>query len=194
MGQYYKAVLLDRDGKMTVASPTKFDNGFKLMEHSWIGNNFVNAVLECLDGTPRFLAWIGDYAMDVINEEDQIGTAPRELAKKCYDYAWERETDDGVLASDAEKFDLSLENRDCFIVNNTTKEYVDMEKYIEKNKDKDGWCINPLPLLTAVGNGLGGGDYRGINDGAVGIWAFDEIYVTRICPSNYDECVFSFKE
>ena len=63
------------------------------------------------------------------------------------------------------------------------------EKYevSKTQKDKDellkafrwevGFVPHPLPLLTAVGNGLGGGDYHGINEEKVGSWAFDLLEV-----------------
>ena len=41
MGQYYQPLLIDDSGSMITAYSHDFDNGLKLMEHSWIGNNFV---------------------------------------------------------------------------------------------------------------------------------------------------------
>ena len=49
-----------------------------------------------------------------------------------------------------------------------------MYEYI-KNNTVDEWCLHPLSLLTALGNGKGGGDYHGINEDLIGYWAFDEI-------------------
>lgn len=68
-----------------------------------------------------------------------------------------------------------------------------MEKYVAENKDKEGWCINPLPLLTSIGNGQGGGDYRG-DSPDVGSWAFDKIYVTALRPGKMEEVMFHFHE
>ena len=45
MGQYFKPVIIDKkDSKKVVASLHAHDffNGLKLMEHSYVGNNFVN--------------------------------------------------------------------------------------------------------------------------------------------------------
>ena len=62
------------------------------------------------------------------------------------------------------------EQKKSIIVNYSKKEYV---KISDCKKDKWG-KINPLPLLTALGNGRGGGDYSG-NMRFIGRWAFDEI-------------------
>ena len=50
----------------------------------------------------------------------------------------------------------------------------DKAQYVKLPKCKKGvWQIHPLPLLCADGNGRGGGDYNGINENMVGIWAYD---------------------
>ena len=68
-----------------------------------------------------------------------------------------------------------------YIVNHTKKEYVDKK---ECPKDKDGWIIHPLPLLTAQGNGQGGGDYYTEDDSElfIGTWAGDSLEVTSKKP------------
>jgi hypothetical protein len=62
-----------------------------------------------------------------------------------------------------------------YLVNYTKKEYCTLPKY---NPAKDEYVLNPLPLLTADGNGRGGGDYR-IEDARVGSWAYDSIGLTN---------------
>lgn len=57
-----------------------------------------------------------------------------------------------------------------------------------------GWRIHPLPLLTAIGNGLGGGDYYGINTDDVGTWAWNEISVEDEPPVEYTEVKYTFRE
>jgi hypothetical protein len=49
-----------------------------------------------------------------------------------------------------------------------------------------------LPLLTAEGNGRGGGDYRGENENLIGSWARDIISVEMEIPDGYDELVCEF--
>ena len=63
MGQYYEPVCLD---KKQYLNSWNFGNGAKLIEHSWRGNNFVEAVVQLLSpGAPWYkkrLVWAGDYA------------------------------------------------------------------------------------------------------------------------------------
>jgi hypothetical protein len=64
-----------------------------------------------------------------------------------------------------------------YIVNHTKKQYT----------DKDAEHFHPLPLLTAEGNGRGGGDYRGLNEDKIGIWARDVISIEKAAPEGYEE-------
>lgn len=65
------------------------------------------------------------------------------------------------------------------LVNWDKKQYIDMYDYIEKSTVKEGYlqgmCLHPLSLLTALGNGFGGGDYHGTNEELVGSWCLDTI-------------------
>jgi hypothetical protein len=47
-------------------------------------------------------------------------------------------------------------------------------------------------LLTAEGNGRGGGDYNGENKEQIGIWARDIISSEKEKPEEYEELVISF--
>ena len=66
------------------------------------------------------------------------------------------------------------------------------------NSDGDKWCMHPLSLLTAIGNGYGGGDYRSPTLAStfelVGYWAWDEINITDNIPENYELLQPIFKE
>ena len=63
MGQYYRPVSLDT---MEHLNSHDYGCGMKLMEHSWIGNNFVEAVELLLIEGARWdkhkIVWAGDYA------------------------------------------------------------------------------------------------------------------------------------
>jgi len=72
-----------------------------------------------------------------------------------------------------------------FIVNHSKKLFVDKWKVPNVNN----LFIHPLPLLTAEGNGLGGGDYQG-NSKLVGSWARDIISVEYTAPDGFQELVF----
>jgi hypothetical protein len=69
-----------------------------------------------------------------------------------------------------------------FIVNHTKKQYV----------TKAGRLFHPLSLLTAEGNGLGGGDYKGSCEDLIGIWARDLISVEMVPPADYSELACPF--
>lgn len=67
-----------------------------------------------------------------------------------------------------------------------------------KTKDYGDWCIHPLPLLTCLGNGLGGGDYRSPTDDSsdflVGTWAWDNLSIKDKPILEYNELQPVFKE
>lgn len=200
MGQYYKPLLIADDGTKQTAYSHDYGNGLKLMEHSWVGNDFVNAVLQNLDGTPQRLAWVGDYADSVVDDECCFSDAfitDRKDFMRLYESLWSDGSEPiAKIDKKLPQYKLSNEEADCFIVNVTRNCYIDMEKYVAKNKKKDGeyfWCINPLPLLTSIGNGQGGGDYRG-DDPEVGSWAFDKIYITALRPGKMEEVMYYFHE
>ena len=88
---------------------------------------------------------------------------------------------------------------------------IDLAEYIRQNKwttagswnngvfdPNDTWemCINPLPLLTACGNGRGGGDYHDCypDYDKVGAWAFDLIEGTDVRPGGYAQYELCFTE
>lgn len=74
----------------------------------------------------------------------------------------------------------SISLRDKFLVNYTKKIYIDGTIYFITARNEEGWCTNPLSLLTALGNGQGGGDYRGKEEEKIGAWAGDWISVEGI--------------
>jgi hypothetical protein len=80
------------------------------------------------------------------------------------------------------------------LVNHTKKLYI---RYDEM-PDKDGWVINPLPLMTACGNGRGGGDYHSQypDFDKVGSWAGDVLSIEMAVPKSkwYKKLVVGFKE
>lgn len=182
MGQYYN-IAIKKDGK-TKAYNRTIDGEYtmaKLMEHSWYLNPMVNAISEKLYKSPSQIAWVGDYA-----DEGEL-----------YDIAYPKNGRYCVL----HRSDFTLNGR--YIVNHTKKLILDCWEYLTlslKNSE-DGWVIHPLPLLTAVGNGRGGGDYRGINQDKVGSWAWDTLEIVDweeaekyFKEKNYDKFMVTFKE
>lgn len=200
MGQYYKPYVRGRDGKERTFNPQNaiyrtlrntdeefgfgtangipsdyYDHfsGLKLMEHSWLANDFVNGVLEAIWDEPCQVAWVGDYAA---KDKDFDGR----YTDAVYRAVW---GEDGLPEARFER--MPETHKDGYLVDVTRGRYVDLAEYAKaatykpKWASEGGWCIHPLPLLTAIGNGRGGGDYHGEHMEMVGAWAMDEIAYTR---------------
>lgn len=180
MGQYYTAVLSAKNNRFLCAHPHTFGgNGAKLTEHSWIGNYFVSGVLRKLTGNPRRVWWLGDYAtQENYKSSYSLSDSQKEQAEDTYSHCSGKTV--GAFTSimpgqipgwNSWTFD------NYYLINWDKKSYVRL-----KPADPDRWELCPLPLLTAVGNGKGGGDYFGVNAEYVGIWAGDRISVKPALP------------
>ena len=168
MGQYYKPCLI-KDNITVYNRRVEPDCDYvmaKLMEHSWWNNPTCNAVAKLLYKSKGNLFWCGDYADD----------------QAIHHYIWNV---DGESLPNPEGFTLDGK----FIVNHSLKKYIDCDKYYKESLDGDGWCIHPLSLLTALGNGRGGGDYYDgyVNANKVGYWAGDLISIEDEAPKNNEE-------
>lgn len=182
MGQYYKAIIL-KEGKRSeqikcFAESWSLNSGSKLMEHSWIGNEFVGAIEKYLYRNPQRLVWAGDYA------DEKMG---------CKVNRYSATDGKESTIKDCEGFEELVEG--CYVINHTKNQY-----YLRpKDEDENGeWQINPLPLLTCEGNGRGCGDYHGTEMDAVGSWRGDVIeYREELSDyekKNYIDIKPSFKE
>jgi hypothetical protein len=180
MGQYFKPAILAKNKKTVSAFLYSWDynNGLKLMEHSWIGNNFVRAFESLIHKNPQIVVWAGDYAAPCKSRKSNV-------YRRCLDKVRQRPAN-------------NLTDSDCrFVVNHTKKEFVDTSKVIPVDSAwaSDEERIHPLPLLTCEGNGQGGGDYFGKADRhLVGTWARNLISVEPEAPENYKELIVSFNE
>jgi hypothetical protein len=175
MGQYYKAILLDKEKQNVIGwvSPYQYDSGSKLMEHSWMGNDFVKSFENMIYNNPMPVTWCGDYADAVDGSEEG----------------------DNFYSLCEEKTNITPttelgQHKSRYIINHDTKEYVDKENV---PTSKDGWQIHPLPLLTCEGNGRGGGDFRGDSE-LVGSWSRNLISVSEELPEGYTELEFDIME
>lgn len=180
MGQYYKPCILDKKNKTTVLKylySHNYDNGLKLMEHSYIGNNFVGAFESLIAKTPQRVVWGGDYAEPCKNRKTNT-------YDRCND-----KNEANPITPNQDKFQEKFK----FIVNHTKKEFVDKTK-VPEIEGWDGTKIHPLPLLTCEGNGQGGGDFRGDEKGIVGSWARDLISVESKIPKDFKEIIFDLVE
>jgi hypothetical protein len=171
MGQYFHPCILTQNKRQvkTWLSPHAFGNGAKLMEHSWLTNNFVRAFESLIVDNPEIVVWCGDYADEV---------------KGCKTNLYDRCTDEG------EAIPTPTEKEIRYVINHDKKEFVDKNNLI---KDSEGYCIHPLPLLTCNSNGRGGGDFRGESP-LVGKWAYDLISVSSKKPKDFKEIIFDLKE
>ena len=183
MGQYYRTVI-----KNTVTNEVKvFDGGdfnnfvpLKLLEHSWIGNKWVDFIANCIYKQRCKVAHIGDYAN---SEED--GEFEDDIYSMRNDKKYEKKYNEPE-----DKFDY----KNKYLVNHTSKEYIDLNKYMGENLDHDEWIMNPITLLTAVGNGKGGGDYpeNYPDSDYIGLWTWSEIELTDSIPTDYVEVMYDF--
>jgi hypothetical protein len=198
MGQYFKPIILGeqpQEGQHeTVVAwmySHKYDNGLKLMEHSYQGNNFVSTFEKELTRRGSHyksrVVWAGDYAdvepgVKIIQEGEEYDA---NLYSLCDD-------DNEVKPADGNTKDYP------YILNHSKKLFVDKNK-VPEIQDWKGAKIHPLPLLTCEGNGLGGGDFRGEHV-LIGSWARDVISVEKDNPvithgtMDYTEIIFDLKE
>ena len=153
MGQYYTATNLD---KLSHISPYKYGSLNKLMETAWLKNDYIHTVINLLK-EPWFgdkVIFCGDYA-----ESGNYKRGKHLETNKATEEEVEENIKDYCLVNLDKKLFCHI---DCCPV------------------DKYGWQINPLSLLLADGNGLGGGDYRSDKDYySVGSWAYDHIGVMK---------------
>lgn len=197
MGQYYNAVVIDSLGNVVKFSPRDYENFYKLMEHSWVGNKFVNVVYRAIHNHPQRVAWIGDYSNDYYEDEyhcayqDKIA---QDDFMKYFDICW-RETPVQPKKIRFSVMPVTESTQNRYLLNHTTKQYIDLYKHAIQYEGEWG-AIDPLPLLTACGNGRGGGDYHGTHMELVGAWAFDvlELVCKKSKIAGYQELTVSFTE
>ena len=168
------------------------------MEHSYIGNDFVRSVefllANAFNGYP--FVWCGDYADPVTTrtgEHDIYADAGHYLYEdydspnnsnksKAYEALKDTipampEWKEGTPWNPYETIPYYK-----YLVNYSKKQYC----IIPKNKK--GYQVHPLPLLTCSGNGRGGGDYH-LEDSRIGMWAYDKIGIT-----NDKKCIKDFEK
>lgn len=186
MGQYYRFINLDK--KEACDRNREF---WKLTEHSYVGNYYCNDILSLINNEWKGdrVLHVGDYA-----EENDISTTS-ELIKKLnkefntktpfyrYSYCFEDVKPNKV------------KNNIRYVYNLDKKEYIDLYE----QPIMDTWFyddtigfnkLNSFALLTACGNGQGGGDYDGINNDKIGSWAGDHFESSEHKLNKYND----FKE
>ena len=169
MGQYYYCVILAEDGKYIRAwlDPLAHNNGSKLTEHSYIKNNFMRLVESNLGPNGAFymtrVVWAGDYAIPEAGSNTNLHDICSVTLTKAVGHS-----------QDFHEY--------RYIINHSKGLFID-----KINIGIVEGQIHPLSLLTAEGNGKGGGDYRGPNEELCGLWARDIISVNDKVPSEFQE-------
>lgn len=195
MGQYWMPLLREaknKEYKDTAFNAHHFGNGAKLMEHSYVGNNFVNEVWSQLIDRPQKVYWFGDYT-----EPGDAKLTARQVAKfKRMLYKDKNKFYTIPFGSPAANDDIMLHYP--ILVNHTKKEYIDIRHLRDRLEDLFDYTVCPLPLLTATSNDRGCGDYYEGHPGYedVGIWAGDLIEVLKDTSGieGYTERKTIFKE
>lgn len=188
MGQYYRPTILGNNGKIK-ATTIGWDwgcMGAKLMETSWVHNPMVNAVEQLLAGKFKGsrVVWAGDYADERENGRTTYDMASDDNATKVTDLVEVREVKYNNIPYKETDF---VQYK--WVLNRDKKIAVEIPKY-----DSEEWNVHPLPILTADGNGRGGGDYGGTAMEYVGAWAYDHISVANRLPKGYKKIDIRFAE
>lgn len=202
MGQYYKPINLDK--KQYVYSHD-FGSGLKLMEHSWVGNGFVNVIESLIAEGGAWhgdrIVWAGDYADVEKGEKKMSYKDSRTGETKHYEPNLFDLIDDDVNP-EMKLIPGPTQKNYRYVINLDTKEFVDTKKVplSDVYTDEDGkewpFQMHPLPILTCEGNGRGGGDFHK-GDDLVGKWARQRVTVSDRLPAaheGYKEIIFNLFE
>jgi len=185
MGQYYKVAFKREGDNAATVNDRKYKGGdyvfAKLMEHGYLENNLCKAVAIILQRGKTRLAWVGDYS-----EDDELRSITTEDLN--YDMVWGEHEYGHVLP--APRFSY----KGKYLVNYTKGVYISFDKWVASYKGDNNWPICPFAVLTAIGNGRGGGDYEGTEMDLVGAWAWDEIAITKKIPEGFKLLDFHFEE
>lgn len=207
MGQYYKAVVLNNECKKENTNEGKvatyaysFDcgEGQKLMEHSYVGDTFVNVFSNLIymkdvnngisyteDGKFAGLpvVWAGDYAD---YEDEKVNGQEVNIYDLCDDKVKLNVTDEMVSKNDGNvpyKYFVNLDDMEFVNLDEMIEYNVkQFREYGSKEFDIVEETVHPLPLLTCEGNGRGGGDYDGDSMEYIGRWARKRVVATNVEP------------
>ena len=185
MGQYYHTILADNEnGIRKLDNKSNFGEweGLKLMEHSWIGNNWADIVAQEIYKHKTRVSHVGDYADEYpqwyLAYGEQVEIPQMNIDKYRKDKGF-----------------THLDYHDKYFINWDKRMYITLNDYMEESNN-EGWIVNPVTLLTALGNGRGGGDYWDKYPYAdeVGAWSWDLISIEDEHPADFEEVDIYFKE
>lgn len=189
MGQYYTACILDKrydTDPMTVFCPHEWNNGAKLMEHSYEANEMVIAfteqLVESTENNYCRAAWVGDYSEDTLTDIDYLKTLdPYQISAlwQMYVKSWcvnkygpgdslERR-DMYPLWDEKHPENFELNREPVIIANLDRKEYV-VTRPNDHPSNYD-WKISRIALLLCFCNHSGGSYHSDVHADMVGRWA-----------------------
>lgn len=206
MGQYYKILCVNRREELS-----KDGYGAKLMESSWVGNDLTTSLYYMLmrNWSEKIVVNIGDYADTNEDWAVLVNKLSKRFKINSYPDYWDNTKTYKSLYQTAKEFTKivpksSIKRKDLgriYGLNLNKKEFVDLNvlPVTDVYKDKRGetiYSVEPISLLVAMGNGLGGGDYYDDSEftSYVGSWAGDRISVSHFIPNGYTEIEPNFKE
>ena len=185
MGQYFRPILLAEDKKTPLfkIETWDFQCGMKLTEHSYIGNPVLGAIEKIICNKPTCLVWGGDYADNEVDNTDNLYFICEVVGENITPTSLNK-----VSKIKIEKLVDNLcnfsENKCQYIINHSKKQFVDKSKCPYYMWQDNKYALHPLALLTAEGNGRGGGDYEGTNMELIGSWSRDFISVSPNKPTD----------
>ena len=193
MGQYYSLVIKRKDQEPCELCYDGFKSGhqgLKLTEHSWIGNEWMDAMSHLIYKCPSRIIHYGDYTEDADFED--LNPESMKVWKESIGDEFPVFNIQNLYENLGNPNTIEFDYKGKYLCNHDQMCYIDMSEYMNNNKDKDGWVLNPLALLTAVGNGKGGGDYRGPNQEDLATWVWDEVSIEDTIPEGYDKEEYTF--
>lgn len=178
MGQYYLVANMDKKEVLCVNG--RFP-GMKLLEIA-LNKEVALAILNraAIQWKGDHIYLVGDYA-DLLNEDEAFFNALRmwteklNIADNLYDH----------VRDNFQKVEGDVSDKGYrFLYNHEKKEYLDLlhiPGLYEYGYETDSY-IAPFPLLIAMGNERGGGDYFGQNKALVGSWcdSINSVEITRM--------------
>ena len=185
MGQYWCGHLVPDSGKKQYIVDTDlWQSGMKMKEHYGIHSMPIKAAFAIIDENPCRVGWIGDYG----NEDSDFEIAPKWYGNDVYEACWSGDEENRrgmVYGKEALPISDDWNPSSGYLVNHDKRCFIDLDVARHTCLDGYGRSISPLPLLCAIGNGRGGGDYDGMNLELVGSWAYDLIERSDEAPSGY---------
>lgn len=158
MGQYFTAALKKGDNIIVVEKDFRC---MKLMEHSYVGNDYVSAVVKAIrscEGSSCQVAWIGDYALsESLNKNSKDFFLSRVFGqdKKKYSdvlaMAKAVGTKKNVITLSVSESEME-DYEDHYLLNMDKKQFI----HVRKTGDL---VIHPLAILTCSNPGSGGNYY-----------------------------------